>query len=170
MLKGLGAVLGAFALALPPPGSPLSPEDIRPVDAPAVKRLLAENQGKVVALNFWATWCAPCVVEFPDLVALEKDFRSRGLAVISVSANSPDEISSELIPFLEKHQPGFRVYLWQPKDNEAEVREIDAEWTGSLPATFFIDRGGKTAAKRFSLMSREEMVETVEVLLGSVSK
>lgn len=142
-------------------------EDIRPIDAPQVKGLVAQNRGKVVVVNFWATWCPPCVVEFPDLVALEREHRDRGLVVLSVSADSPDEIHSEVIPFLEKHQPAFRVYLWQPPDTDAAVREIDPEWTGSIPATFFIDREGKTAARRFSLMSRQEMDEIVEVLLGS---
>jgi len=164
MLRATAVALG---LLLASPHSPYSPEDIRPVDARQVKGLLAHNQGKVVVVNFWATWCPPCVVEFPDLVALERAYRDRGLVVLSVSADSPEEVESEVIPFLEKHQPAFRVYLWQPSDAEAAVRQIDPEWTGSIPATFFTDPEGKTAAKRFSLMTRKEMDQIVEVLLGS---
>jgi thiol-disulfide isomerase/thioredoxin len=138
---------------------------VRPVDAPEIKELVHEKSGRVVLLNFWATWCPPCLVEFPEIVALEKSYRDRGLVVLSVSADSPNTIDSKLLPFLEKHGPEFPIYLKQTEDVDEFIRIIDPEWTGAIPATFFIDRDGNVAKKRFSAMSRDEMKQVLEVLL-----
>jgi thiol-disulfide isomerase/thioredoxin len=136
------------------------------VDAPDIKELIGKHQGQVVLLNFWATWCRPCLVEFPEIVALEKSYRERGLVVLSVSADFPRTIDSTLLPFLEKHPPGFPIYLKETEDIDEFIRIIDPEWNGAIPATFFIDREGNTAQKRFSAMSREEMEKALEVLLA----
>jgi thiol-disulfide isomerase/thioredoxin len=118
----------------------------------------------VVLLNFWATWCPPCLVEFPEIVAFEKAYRDRGLAVISVSGDSPKRLDSDLLPFLEKHPSAFPIYVMKTDDVEAFMRRIDPEWNGTLPATFFIDRKGDVVFKRFAAMSREQMERALEYL------
>ena len=62
-----------------------SSETIRPVDASDITKLVSQQRGKVVLLNFWATWCPPCIEEFPDVVAAEKDYRNRGLVVMATA-------------------------------------------------------------------------------------
>ncbi len=145
------------------PGSSL--ETIRPADASDILKLISQQRGKVVLLNFWATWCPPCIEEFPDLVAVEKGYRDRGLVVISVSADFPEKKESKLRPFLEKHNPQFPVYIMRTTDPNDFVRKIDPEWTGTLPSTFFFDREGKRSIKRYSKMSREEIERILEALL-----
>jgi thiol-disulfide isomerase/thioredoxin len=135
------------------------------VDADDIRRLVEAQRGQVVLLQFWATWCPPCVTEFPQVVALAKNYRRRGLSVVSVSADQPDEIESHLEPFLSKHQPGFPVYLRRTADPKKFLQRIDVDWKGEIPATFFIDRAGRTAVKRFSPLTLEEMTATVEGLL-----
>jgi len=143
---------------------------VRPVDAADVQSLIAGHRGKVVLLNFWATWCPPCIQEFPEIVALEKDYRGRGVAVISVSADFPDKMDSQLLPFLEKHQPGFSVYIIESEDANRFVRTIDPEWSGAIPTTLFVDRNGEFRVKRYSQMSRGEMVRILEALLEEPTK
>jgi len=145
---------------------PYSRDRVRPVDGPELKRLLAAQKGKVVLLNFWATWCAPCVVEFPDIVAIEAAHRERGLVVLSVSADSPQEIDSEVIPFLNKHEPAFPIYLMQTNDIEGFLKSVDAEWEGAIPATFFYDREGKLKEKRLGITNRKDMEHVLEVIFG----
>jgi len=142
-----------------------SRESLRPVDAPDILEIVRQHRGQVVLLNFWATWCPPCIVEFPEIVSLEKTYRDHGLVVVSVSADFPKDIDSMLLPFLDKHRPSFPVYLKQTDDIDAFIRVIDSEWTGAIPATFFIDRGGIVTNKKFSAMSGEEMKRILEVLL-----
>jgi len=153
----LGGALAVTASAASPP-APLK------VDAPAIKELVREQRGQVVLLNFWATWCPPCLVEFPEIVAIEKTYRDRGLAVISVSADAPKKIDSDLLPFLETHPPDFPIYIMQTDDRNEFMRLIDPEWNGDIPATFFIDREGAVASKQFSAVSREQMEQALEVL------
>ncbi len=140
-------------------------ESLRPVDAPDILEIIRQHRGRVVLLNFWATWCPPCIVEFPEIVSLEKAYRDRGLVVVSVSADFPSQIDSKLLPFLDKHRPSFPVYLKQTDDVDEFIRIIDPQWTGAIPATFFFEPDGKVASKKFSVMTREEMVEVLEGLL-----
>ena len=135
------------------------------VDASDVKELVASREGEVVLLNFWATWCPPCVREFPELVEVEKRYRNRGFAVISISIDFPQKMEKELLPFLEEHQPGFDVYLKKDGDVTAFTRSIDPEWKGTLPATFFYDRRGRPSVKRYSEMTGPEMERILNALL-----
>ena len=143
-----------------------APEPARLVNAKEIKELIAGHEGEVVLLNFWATWCPPCLVEFPEIVELEKIYRDRGFAVISVSADPPERVETDLIPFLQKENPGFPVYVRKREDPEKFTRAIDPQWTGKIPATFFYDRQGKPSVKRYSPMTREEIVKIAEYLLG----
>ncbi len=142
-----------------------SRESLRQVDAPDILEIVRQHRGQVVLLNFWATWCPPCIVEFPEIVSLEKTYRDHGLVVVSVSADFPKDIDSKLLPFLDKHRPRFPVYLKQTDNIDAFIRVIDSEWTGAIPATFFFAADGEVANKTFSVMTREEMVQAVERLL-----
>lgn len=138
---------------------------LRPVDAPDILSLVDEHRGKVVLVNFWATWCPPCIREFPDIVAVEKNYRDRGLVVISVSVNSTQNMDSELLPFLDKHRPPYPVYIMKTTDPKDFVRRIDPQWTGVIPSTLFFDREGKSSVKRYSEMNREEIERILEALL-----
>jgi thiol-disulfide isomerase/thioredoxin len=164
-IKRLLAV-GAAILALGS-GAQVSAESevARHVDASDVMELVAGQKGKIVLLNFWATWCPPCVREFPELVEVEKAYRDRGVTVISVSADSPDKVEKELLPFLEKHRPEFEVYIRKAGDSVTFTRVIDPDWKGTLPSTFFYDRRGKPYVKRYSEMTRPEMEKILEALL-----
>lgn len=156
----------ALAAALTSSTAPaLTAEAPRAASAPEIKELSRGQRGKVVLLNFWATWCPPCLVEFPEIVAIERSYRVQGLVVISVSADSSSTIDTNLLPFLEKHPADFPIYTMATDNVEEFMRVIDPEWTGDIPATFFIDRQGKVASKRFAAMTREEMEQVLEALL-----
>ena len=145
-------------------------ESLRPVDAADVLEIVGEHRGRVVLLNFWATWCPPCIVEFPEIVSLENEYRERGLTVVSVSADFPTKLETDLLPFLEEHQPDFPVHLMQTDDVDEFIRVIDPEWSGAIPATFFYASDGNLAHKQFKVMTREEMVGVVEGLLETAGR
>jgi thiol-disulfide isomerase/thioredoxin len=116
--------------------------DLKMVDGPALKKALASQRGKVVVVNFWATWCAPCVEEFPDLVKLHNSFKSRGLVVVGVSVDDP-EAQSKVISFLSKQKATFPAYLRKPGDMDAFINAVHPEWNGAIPLTLVYDRNGK---------------------------
>jgi len=111
------------------------------VDAAGLKKVIAGLKGKVVFVNFWATWCAPCVAEFPDVVQLYQKLHAQGLEVIAVTF---DEQASAAIPFLDKQKADFINLQKSPKQDDDAFRVgFDQEWQGALPATWLFDQSGK---------------------------
>ncbi|MBZ5497243.1 MAG: TlpA family protein disulfide reductase [Acidobacteriia bacterium] len=111
------------------------------VNAAGLKKAVAEQKGKVLFVNFWATWCAPCVAEFPDIVKLYKKYHARGLEVIAVSFDTEAPVA---IPFLDRQKADFINLLKSPKqDDDAFINGFDKQWLGALPATWLFDQNGK---------------------------
>jgi len=96
---------------------------------------LASKRGKVVLLNFWATWCPPCVAEMPSLERLHRALGPEGLSVVTISA---DEDEAELRRFVAEHALTLPVL----KDPGGRVAEGSYRTTG-YPETFVLDRGGR---------------------------
>jgi thiol-disulfide isomerase/thioredoxin len=111
---------------------------LKAVDAEGLKKAVTEQKGKVVFIDFWATWCAPCVAEFPDIVKLYQKYHSRGFEVIAVSF---DEDAPTAGLFLDKQKADFINLLKKP-DDEA-MAAFDKEWGGAIPASWLFDRTGK---------------------------
>ena len=120
---------------------------------------LTDYRGKVVLLDFWATWCPPCKLEIPWLIDIERKNKDRGFAVLGVSMD--DEGWEVVKPFMKEVGMNYRVVI----GNDAT-----AEMYGnveSLPETFLIDRAGKIAAIHIGLASRKEFEDEVAQLLDS---
>jgi len=116
-----------------------------PFDENALTRVLEENKGKAVLFDFWATWCDPCRAELPELVQLERKWRERGLVLVTVSADSPDQETAAL-DFVQKIGVKLPAYIKHVRDDDAFINSIDAQWSGALPALFLYGRDGHRAA------------------------
>jgi cytochrome c biogenesis protein CcmG/thiol:disulfide interchange protein DsbE len=133
--------------------------DIQGRDADGLVTKLSDFRGKVVLLDFWATWCPPCKLEIPWLIDIERKNKDRGFAVLGVSMD--DEGWEVVKPFMKEVGLNYRVVI----GNDAT-----AEMYGnveSLPETFLIDRAGKIAAIHIGLASRKEFEDEVAQLLDS---
>ncbi|MCI0473998.1 MAG: TlpA family protein disulfide reductase [Ignavibacteria bacterium] len=107
--------------------------------------LKEKTKGKVVLYNFWATWCKPCVTEFPELVKLYNDYKSRGFELVFISLDMPEEVKTKLIPFLEKNNVDFLSYYNDFKDVSDLMNYFDKKWEGAIPSTYIYDRKGNLA-------------------------
>jgi peroxiredoxin len=123
---------------------------------------LADYKGKVVLLDFWATWCGPCKVEIPWFIEFEQQFKDRGFAVLGVSM---DEDGWDAVkPYIEDHKINYRVML----GNE-QLSDIYGG-LDSLPTTLLIDRQGKIASVHIGLsLGKEEFRDDIDHLLGASS-
>lgn len=129
---------------------------LRDIDGKVVR--LSDYRGKVVLLDFWATWCGPCKIEIPWFIELERKHKDKGFAVIGISM---DEEGWDVVkPFLSRMNVNYRVVIGNDSTAQA-YGGIEA-----LPTTFLIDRDGKIAATHVGVTSRNEFDNGVEQLLG----
>ncbi len=118
------------------------PVSVAPADAEALKALRKNDSGKFRLVNFWATWCAPCVAEFNEFVTVNRMYRHRDFEVVSVSINRPDEQAS-VLAFLKKEQASFRNLLFASADRESLINAFDPAWEGAVPYTVLISPEGQ---------------------------
>ena len=109
------------------------------------KAILKEDDNTYV-INFWATWCAPCIKELPYFEQLHKD--NPKVKVILVSLDSRKDLEKKLIPFVAKKQLTAEVILLSDKDYNAWLNKIDDSWSGAIPATLIISGKRKLFAER----------------------
>jgi|KBSSwiStaDraftv2_1062776.scaffolds.fasta_scaffold15710_8 thiol-disulfide isomerase/thioredoxin len=110
------------------------------VTADQVLQKVREPGAKAVVINVWATWCTPCREEFPDLMQLRREYERRGLRLVLVSADFPDQ-TEEARRFLTQQGVDFPTFLKTGKDMEF-INGLDERWSGALPATFVYDARG----------------------------
>jgi thiol-disulfide isomerase/thioredoxin len=116
-----------------------------PITEQEVPGLMASLKGNVVLVNFWATWCGPCVKEFPNLVKLQKLYKEKGVAVVFISVDEPEDAETTVRPFLQKQKVTFTSYI-KTGDDESFIDAFGKGWRGAIPTTFVFDRSGKQVA------------------------
>jgi thiol-disulfide isomerase/thioredoxin len=136
-------ILLLFTLALASFGA-----DLKPVDEAGFPRLVATAQGKILLVNFWATYCVPCRKEMPSLVSLQKRLAAKGFQLITVSVDEPEQ-EAQAKSFLDKTAIPAPTYIKRAKDDDKFINSIDPKWSGALPASFLFDRTGKKVKSYF---------------------
>ena len=144
----------------------LEPETIHPATADQFRAVLEHHRGKVVVVNYWATWCIPCLQELPELDLLQERYGDRGLVVLAVSMDDPEKLEDRVRPFFAKRAPGLVSYLASAGDNSVDfVMAFDPEWPGALPTTMFFDRDGELTNIHLGRMLYAEFEEAVLEML-----
>jgi thiol-disulfide isomerase/thioredoxin len=142
----------------------LAAAELLPLDETAFSRVLAENKGKVVLVDFWATWCDPCRAELPQLLKLERKWHDRGLVLVTVSADSAHQ-EQAVLQFLERSGVRFPAFIKQVKDDEAFINAVDKKWSGALPALFLYDRSGRRVTSFVGEVEISDIEHAIEKLL-----
>jgi thiol-disulfide isomerase/thioredoxin len=122
---------------------------------PDVARLREEARGKVLVINFWATWCHGCVSEFPEFVALDNQYREKSVKIVGISLDRPADLSSKVIPFIKNSGANFDIRVPDMDDPQPIIDALTPEWTGAMPVTLIFDQTGASAYKRFGVIERE---------------
>ena len=139
---------------------------VKEVDHAGLAALLKRDNGRPLLVNFWATWCEPCRDEFPDLIKIDSDYRSRGLDFITVSLDDFSEIKTEVPKFLQQMGANMPAYLLNVADPEPSIKAVDPDWGGALPATVLYDKDGKITFKHFGRIKPAELRAAVDKLVG----
>lgn len=109
------------------------------IDEAGYKKLVQQRNGKILLVNFWATWCIPCREEFPELVKIANEYQTENVDVVGISTDFPDEIESKVKPYLKSQNVDFQNYVKNFEDDDAFINSVNPEWSGALPATFIYD-------------------------------
>ena len=143
----------AFAASSASPSSPSA--SVPSLNLAGLMDLLAKNKGKVVMLNFFATWCPPCRVEVPDLVAVNKKYADKGVLIISLSV---DEDSKVVVPFMKKMNMDYLVYM--------AGRDITKAFqVSSIPHNVFYAKSGQRVISEPGIADTEMMEMVFNKLL-----
>lgn len=97
---------------------------------------------KPLLINFWATWCGPCVEEFPDLVEIDNHYKGK-IDFITITFDDIEELNTGVPKFLKRMNANMPTYLLQTEDQDAAITSVYEEWSGALPFTIFLDGKGK---------------------------
>jgi peroxiredoxin len=118
------------------------PVRVDPVSAAGLKALRANGSGKVLLINFWATWCGPCVHEFPDFETTYRMFRHRDFDLVTVSTNMPDE-GAGVLKELQKQHASSRNLQFDSTDTYALQAAFEPKWESGVPYTVVLSPDGK---------------------------
>jgi peroxiredoxin len=120
---------------------------------------LASYKGKIILLNFWATWCPPCKVEIPDLIELQAQYKDD----VVVLGFSVDDTADQLKPFAEEYRMNYPVLVGLGHEN---IQEAYGPMWG-IPVTIIIDRHGKIAKKQSGIRTKEQIEREIKALLDT---
>ena len=126
-------------------------------------KMIAAQKGKVVLVDFWATWCVPCRKEMPELAKLEAKLKAKGLVLIPISADEPENEAAAR-EFLSKAGVKTPGYLKAPKDDDTFIRAIDPKWGGELPALVLYDKAGR----KVQIWKGETAMATIEAAVSKL--
>lgn len=136
------------------------PVEIEKVTLAGIKDLVKNHTNKLRLINLWATWCAPCVAEYQDLVNLQRWYGQRDFEFISLSADSPESIDKALLFLQTKHSP-VKNYLYDGSDKYKLIEAVDPKWNGALPYTVLIEPNGKIVYRYQGVVDLHELKRTI---------
>jgi peroxiredoxin len=118
------------------------PVSLETIDEAGLKELIQNKTDKLRLINVWATWCGPCVTEFPDFMTMHHMYRGRDFEFVSISADSPDK-KAKALKFLQGKYASNKNYIFNVDDKYKLIEAVDPKWQGALPYTILVEPGGK---------------------------
>lgn len=118
------------------------PSPLEKLNEAGIKELVKNSSDKLRLINVWATWCAPCIMEYPSLVELQRWYGHRNFEFVSLSADNPEHLDRAQ-KFLDKTHSPVKNYLFDGTDKYKLIEALDPNWNGALPYTLLVEPGGK---------------------------
>lgn len=136
------------------------------IDAAGLGELIANKTDKLRVINVWATWCGPCVTEFPELVTMHRMYRHRNFEMVTVSADAPENHDAAL-KFLNREHASTTNYIFVQDDPYALADALGVDWPGALPFTLVVKPGGEIV---YSKMGPIDPLELRRAIVDELSR
>jgi len=136
------------------------PQSIKVLSFPEFEPHLFHQNDTTYLINFWATWCTPCVEELPAINRLAENYSGDRLRILLVSLDFPSQLESRLVPFIEKYAIRPEVLVLDDPDFNSWINKVSPEWSGAIPATL-VYRGNDRSfyEKSFTYSELEKIVK-----------
>jgi len=132
------------------------PVKLDTIDAKGITELVKNHSDKLRLINVWATWCGPCVEEFPDFVTMNRMYRDRGFEFVSISADDPEH-KDKALKFLQRNQASGPNYIFNTDDKYKLIEAIDPKWEGALPYTMLVEPDGKVVYAHQGIIDPDQL-------------
>lgn len=136
------------------------PVDIEMINETGVKELLKNNSDKLRLINVWATWCGPCLIEFPEFITINRMYRGRDFEFISICLDDSTK-KTKALKFLRGKQASNKNYLFNMDNKYALIEAVDPNWQGALPYTLIVEPGGKIVYAKQDLIDPAKIKQAI---------
>lgn len=113
-------------------------QNVKLLNIDQLNERIKTGKDSTYVVNFWATWCAPCIKELPHFEKLGAEYKSEKLAVLLISLDFKSKLASNVVPFVKRKNLKNEVFLLNESSPQEFIDRIDPSWSGSIPATLFI--------------------------------
>jgi thiol-disulfide isomerase/thioredoxin len=144
-----------------------TPPAARAINGEELQALLKRDGTRPLLVNYWATWCDPCRDEFPDLVKIDQQYRSKGLDFIAITLDDLADLKTAVPKFLSLMKARMPVYLLNVADPEPAINAVDPAWGGALPATFLYNNKGEVVYKHFGRVNTDELRAAINKVMSA---
>jgi thiol-disulfide isomerase/thioredoxin len=137
---------------------------VRALSVAEFRGVLEAERGRIVVLNLWASWCAPCLKEIPDLLRLEQDYARCGVRVVGLATDDPVEVPRAVTAMRTRYFPTFDTYGRAEGEPDSYASVVDPAWNELMPTTYVLDAQGRTVKRLQGGKSYEEFARVLETL------
>jgi len=142
----------------------ISGQTIHEIDREGITMLTQKSNDTTYVVNFWATWCSPCVKEISYFEELYRKYDSSTVRVILVSLDFPNQLEKRLLPFIQEKEISAPVLLMTDLNYNGWIDRVDPTWTGALPATLIYNRESRIFLEKE--LTRDELFKHVNQILN----
>ena len=142
---------------------------VETIDEAGVRALVKNDSKNYRLINVWATWCGPCVTEFPSLIEISRMYSTRDFEMVTISADRPDA-AGKALEFLKKQLASSKNYIFSLDDTYKLIEAVDPDWQGALPYTMFVAPGGEVVFKQMGPIDPLGAKRQIVAKLGRIYK
>jgi thiol-disulfide isomerase/thioredoxin len=129
---------------------------------------LSTESDSIYLVNFWATWCVPCVKELPEFEKINEIYSDKKVKVLLVSLDNPRHMDSRLIPFIDKHNLKSEIVLLDDTNSNRWIPLVDQSWGGSIPATIVFTRDSRNFYEQ--VFTYEELESIIKLKISQTGR
>lgn len=137
-------------------------QELERIGAEDLDMILRNKDNQLHVINFWATWCGPCVTELPYFQEVSKMYEDENVSFLLISLDFPSQVDSRLKPFLEDKDINLPVVLMNDLDYNKWVSKVDSGWKGNLPATLLYNNAKDKRSFVSGAIEKHELIDLIE--------